>query len=78
MGAYHLRMVPSPETAIADLSVEERLSLIEALWDSLSDAETPLPDAQRTELERRLEGFESEKDRSESWNSIRAGLRSRT
>ena len=37
------------------LSVEERLTLVEDLWDSIADenAAAPLTDAQRAELDRR-------------------------
>ena len=41
---------------IKTLSIDERIALVEAIWDSI-DAETenlPLTDAQRQELERRL------------------------
>ena len=39
------------------LTVEERLDLIERLWDSLSvtQDDIPLTDAQRAELDRRLD-----------------------
>ena len=66
------------DAAIAELSTAERLSLIEALWDSLSDAETPLPEAQRAELERRLASFERDRGEAATWESIKAELRSRT
>ena len=65
------------EDAIAELSAQERLSLIAALWDSLSDAETPLPEAQRAELERRLASFEGDKAGAVSWENLKAELRSR-
>ena len=38
---------------IEQLSVAERLVLVEELWDSISAA-TPVTDAQRAELDRRL------------------------
>ena len=42
---------------IASLTTEERLELLERLWDSLSSAPDALPltDAQREELDRRLD-----------------------
>jgi len=70
-------MASLTDTGIAKLSAEERLALIEALWDSLSDAETPLPEGQRAELKRRLAGFESEKAGAAAWENIKAELRSR-
>ena len=42
------------------LTVEERLDLIERLWDSLTPTQDdiPLTDAQRAELDRRLDALE--------------------
>lgn len=65
------------DTVIAKLSADERLALIEALWDSLSDAETPLTDAQRAELDRRLASFDGDKNGAIAWDSIKAELRLR-
>jgi putative addiction module component (TIGR02574 family) len=47
---------------IATLSQEERLRLLEQLWDSLSSTPEaiPLTDAQREELDRRLDELERE------------------
>jgi len=39
---------------IVRLSPEERMAPIGPLWDSLQDADVPLPNAQKTELTRRL------------------------
>jgi putative addiction module component (TIGR02574 family) len=45
-----------PSVNICDLSPEERLRLIEELWDSLNETagSVPLTNAQREELDRRL------------------------
>lgn len=62
---------------ITRLSPPERLALISALWDSLSDAEiTPTP-AQATELKRRLESFERDRAGAVSWEQLKAELASR-
>jgi putative addiction module component (TIGR02574 family) len=47
---------------IATLSQEERLRLLEQLWDSLSSTPEaiPLTDAQREELDRRLDELDRE------------------
>jgi putative addiction module component (TIGR02574 family) len=53
----------SLEIDIGKLSQEERLELIEELWESLSEAQrdsAALTDAQRNELDRRLEVLEKE------------------
>jgi hypothetical protein len=36
---------------IGRLSPQERLALIELLWDSLDDSDLPVPPAQRAELQ---------------------------
>jgi putative addiction module component (TIGR02574 family) len=70
-------MSESAETTLQSLSPEERLSLIHALWDSLSDEEMPLTDAQRTELERRLARFDEDKADAVTWKALKAELRRR-
>jgi putative addiction module component (TIGR02574 family) len=47
---------------ILRLPVEERLRLIDAIWDSIAEdaACVPLTDAQRGELDRRLDELERE------------------
>ena len=63
---------------IAELSAPERLSLIAELWDSLSDEQTPLPEAQREELERRLATFEEDRANAMTWDSLKAELNTKT
>lgn len=62
---------------ITKLSAAERLSLIGELWDSISDADVPLPAAQRDELIRRLGTFEKDKKQATSWDSLKAELNAR-
>jgi putative addiction module component (TIGR02574 family) len=49
---------------LARLSPEERLALIGELWDSLSDADVPLPEAQQAELSRRLSSLDQDLSQS--------------
>ena len=68
-------MVISSE-AIQKLSVADRLALIEALWDSITaepDA-APLTDAQKREIDRRLEQYEADPTRHSSWDEVRTRL----
>ncbi len=46
-------------TALRDLSVEQRLHLVEELWDSIAADQSAvvLTDAQRKELDRRLDAY---------------------
>ena len=46
---------------LARLSADERLALIGQLWDSLGDADIPLPEAQRAELARRLSSLDQDR-----------------
>lgn len=41
------------------LSAEQRLSLIEEIWESLEEPSVPVTDAQRTELEKRIAEHEA-------------------
>jgi len=55
-------MGDSEVAKILKLPVEERLRLIETIWDSISadPSSVPLTDAQREELDRRLDDLESD------------------
>jgi putative addiction module component (TIGR02574 family) len=57
---------------IADLNPEERLRMIEELWDSLSEqpASVPLTDAQRQELDRRLDDLERSGPTGIPWEEV--------
>lgn len=54
------------------LTVEERLDLIERLWDSLSvtQDDIPLTDAQRAELDRRLDELEEKGPMGIPWEQV--------
>jgi putative addiction module component (TIGR02574 family) len=62
---------------LARLSPRERLDLIEALWESLDDKDVPVTEAQRAELDRRIAGFEQDREQSISWDPLSAELRQR-
>lgn len=59
---------------LARLSPEERLALIGELWDSLSDADVPLPEAQQAELARRLSSLDQDRNQAVTWEQLRAEL----
>lgn len=60
------------------LSAEERLSLIEQIWDSLEADDVPLTEAQRAELDRRVEQMESDPVRGIPWEDVLDRIRGRT
>ena len=62
---------------ISRLTPPERLALIGELWDSMTDAETPLPPAQRRELDRRLASFDQDRLQGVTWEQLKAELAAR-
>jgi putative addiction module component (TIGR02574 family) len=61
---------------IDQLSVEERLALVEELWDSIADSgvDFPVTDAQRSELDRRLAEHEAKPDDVVAWEDVKASI----
>ena len=61
-----------PSVNIEELSPQERLDLIERLWESLrrSPETLPLTDAQRAELDRRLDNLEREGAVGIPWEEV--------
>ena len=69
-----------PALNIGDVSPEERLRLIEELWDSLNEkpGTVPLTDAQREELDRRLDDLERSGPEGIAWEQVLQQIRSRS
>ncbi|MHC4065004.1 MAG: addiction module protein [Planctomycetota bacterium] len=65
---YMAKRVPD----LSNLSVEEKLQLIEDLWDSVADdpKALPLTDAQAEELDRRLDAYRQDGDPGRSWREV--------
>ncbi len=69
---------PVPSTfhqmGIDRLSVAERLALVQDIWDSLEEAieRTPLNEAERMELQRRLDEDEAHPEDALPWETIKA------
>ena len=68
-----------PRLDIATLTPEERLSLLEELWDSLAATPEaiPLTDGQRAELDRRLDDLEAEGPVGIPWDEVLSRIRGR-
>lgn len=62
---------------IQELSPEERLNLLEQLWESLraNPDSIPLTDAQRNELDRRLDDLEREGPQGIPWDEVVRNIR---
>ena len=59
-----------PAIDISRLSPDERLRLLERLWDSLNDHEVPLTASQREELDERLDELDREGPRGIPWDEV--------
>ncbi|MFO7870256.1 MAG: addiction module protein [Kiritimatiellia bacterium] len=62
------------------LPVPERVQLVEDLWDSIarSNAEIPIPQWQKDELDRRKQNYLRNPDSGQTWNQVKQDiLRSR-
>ena len=68
-----------PALDIASLTPEERLSLLEDLWDSLAAVPEvlPLTPAQRVELDRRLDDLDAEGPVGIPWDEVLSRIRNR-
>ncbi len=68
-----------PALNIGELTAEERLRLIEELWDSLSEkpGDVPLTNTQREELDRRLDDLERSGPEGIPWEQVLQQIRSR-
>lgn len=65
---------------VLDLSVSERIQLAEDIWDTIPAATDviPLTEAQRTELERRLESHQKTPNAGSPWAETKARILDRT
>ena len=66
-------------SAISSMSVDDRIRLVEAIWDGIA-AERPAPeltDAQKEELDRRLAEDEASPDDVVSWEEVNAEIKTR-
>ena len=61
------------------LAVEERLALVEEIWDGIAaeSGAVPLTDAQRVELERRYADDDSNPDGVTPWDQVKAATLAR-
>lgn len=53
------------------LSVEKKLELISAIWDSMRPASIPIPDWQLKELERRIESQRQNPQPGQLWDEVK-------
>lgn len=62
---------------IAALSIEDRILLVQAIWDGIADEQAypDLTEAQKHELDCRIDDHDSEPDNVLTWEDINASVR---
>jgi putative addiction module component (TIGR02574 family) len=62
---------------IDQLSVAQRILLVEEIWDSIATTkeEIPLTEAQKQDLQRRIAAYEANPKAGSSWEEVKARLR---
>ena len=71
-------MATPPFSKLRELSISERLLLAQDLWDSVIDEDpdaVQLTEAQRQELDRRLEAYRQSPQEGSSWQQVKERLR---
>lgn len=65
---------------ILDLSVPERIMLVEDIWDSVAECPdaVPLTEEQKAELDRRLDAYHQNPSEGSPWGMVRERIRNRT
>ena len=58
------------------LSVSERIQIVEDLWDSIArtNADLPVPQWQKDELDRRMECYLRDPDSGETWDQVKQSI----
>jgi len=62
---------------ILELSVAERIQIVEDIWDSIAAVPeaVPLSEDEKKELDRRLEAYHLNPDAGSPWNEVRERIR---
>jgi putative addiction module component (TIGR02574 family) len=64
--------------SLSTLPIEEKLQLVWDLWDSITDqSKIPVKAEDIEEMERRLDEYESDGDKGETWEVVRERIRAR-
>lgn len=65
--------------SILDLSISERIQLVEDIWDSIANVpeSIQLSEEQKLELDRRLDDYHADPDKGSPWELVSERIRSR-
>jgi putative addiction module component (TIGR02574 family) len=77
--AYGDRMSPLAKNDILDLSISERIQLVEDIWDSIAKVPEALhlTEEQKMELDKRLDDYHNDPGKGEPWDIVRQRIRTR-
>lgn len=58
---------------IAEMPIQQRIQLVEDIWDSIAEMpeEVKIPEWHRLELEKRLEAYHANPDEGSPWKDVR-------
>ena len=61
---------------IFELSVAEKIQIVEDIWDSISNApeELTLSEAEKSELDKRLESYKQNRNEGIEWETLKKNL----
>ena len=59
---------------ILELSVVERMTMIEKIWDSLDKSMITIPDSHKRELDRRLDEYKRGETKFVTWDEVKERL----
>ena len=59
---------------ILELSVVERMAMIEKIWDSLDKSLIDIPDSHKRELDRRLDEYKRGETKFATWDEVKERL----
>ncbi len=76
MLCYDLSMKNLSMSDVLALSVPERVKLVQAIWDSIASVPdaVPVTNAEREELDRRLDAYYQDPDAGSPWSEVKARL----
>jgi putative addiction module component (TIGR02574 family) len=70
------RAAPLPPPGFDDMSVEDKIDYVQALWDRIAanESQVPIPDWHRELLDERLADYRANPDVGRSWEEVEADL----
>jgi putative addiction module component (TIGR02574 family) len=70
------RVAPLPPPGFDDMSVEDKIDYVQALWDRIAanESQVPIPDWHREVLEERLADYQANRDQGRPWEEVEADL----